>query len=138
MYFVAIIDLYSRYIVSYDLSRSLETWSAITTLKSALQKKVPLIFNSDQGVQFTSHNFITLLKSFGIKISMDHKGRCFDNIFVERLWRTVKQEAVYYYRPETVKELEICLNKFVFWYNHQRLHQSLGYKTPADVYAGRT
>jgi putative transposase len=134
MYFVAIIDLYSRYIVSYDLSHSLETWSAITSLKSALQKKVPLIFNSDQGVQFTSYDFITLLKSFGIKISMDHKGRCFDNIFIERFWRTLKQEAIYFYKPETITELEKCLVNFVNWYNNERLHQSLNYKTPREMY----
>ena len=123
MYFVAIIDIYSRYIVSYDLSHSLELESSMIALDSALQVSKPEIFNSDQGSQFTSNEFTKRLERLGIRISMDHKGRCFDNIFSERLWRTVKQEAIYYYRPETIKELENCLTNFVIWYNNERLHQ---------------
>ena len=134
MYFIAIIDLYSRYIVAYELSSTLEAGFCIETLKMALTLAIPLIFNSDQGTQFTSAGFIAVLQQHSIQISMDHKGRCFDNIFAERLWRTVKQEAVYYYRPETAKDLEICLKNFVNWYNNQRLHQSLSYQTPARVY----
>lgn len=134
MYFIAIIDLYSRYIVSYDLCATLEADFCIETLKIALKTAVPLIFNTDQGSQFTSLGFIEVLKLHSIEISMDHKGRCFDNIFVERLWRTLKQEAIYYYRPETVKDLRFCLNNFVSWYNHERLHQSLNYQTPASIY----
>ena len=134
MYFIAIIDLYSRYIVAHELSANLEASFCIETLKMALTVAIPHIFNTDQGTQFTSLGFIEVLQQYSIQISMDHKGRCFDNIFAERLWRTVKQEAVYYYRPETVKDLEICLVNFVNWYNHQRLHQSLNYQTPARVY----
>ena len=137
MYFIAIIDLYSRFIVAYELSANLETGFCVETLKAALNVAIPIIFNTDQGAQFTSLDFIQVLKQHNVQISMDHKGRCFDNIFVERLWRTLKQEAIYYYRPETVKELEQCLKSFVDWYNYQRLHQSLNYQTPAAVYGGK-
>lgn len=134
MYFVAIIDLYSRYIISYDLSHSLALDSSLLALKSALSFGKPKIFNSDQGCQFTSNEFVSELKSRDVMISMDHKGRCFDNILVERLWRTLKQEVIYYYCPEDAISLERCLKEFVPWYNYQRLHQSLKYKTPAAVY----
>jgi putative transposase len=136
MYFIAIIDIYSRYIVAHELSANLETSFCVSSLQTALRGAIPAIFNTDQGSQFTSEIFTQLLKENNIQISMDHKGRCFDNIYVERLWRTLKQEAVYYYRPETAKDLELCLNNFVYWYNNQRLHQSLNYQTPAIIYAG--
>lgn len=136
MYFIAIIDIYSRYIIAHELSATLEMGFCIEALELALKKASPHIFNTDQGSHFTSIAFTQLLESHSIKISMDHKGRCFDNIFVERLWRTVKQECIYYYKPETVKELEKCLNQFVIWYNNHRLHQSLNYKTPASFYGG--
>ncbi len=99
MYFIAIIDLYSSYIVAHELSPNLETGFYIDTLNTALGLAIPGIFNTDQGSQFTSVSFTQILQKNNIKISMDYKGRCFDNIFVERLWRTVKQEAIYYYRP---------------------------------------
>jgi putative transposase len=134
MYFIAIIDIHSRYILSYDLSNSLEAGFCLLALKEALISKVPEIFNSDQGCQFTSNEFVNELEGHQIKISMDHTGRCFDNIFIERLWRTLKQEVIYYYRPETLKELEKHLQDFVIWYNNHRLHQSLKYKTPSSVY----
>jgi putative transposase len=134
MYFIAIIDLYSRYIIAYELSSSLEATFCIDTLKSALLTGHPEIFNTDQGSQFTSNDFVDTLRNHDVKISMDHKGRCFDNIFVERLWRTLKQEAIYYYRPDTIPELEKCIHEFVFWYNEERLHQSLNYKTPKNIY----
>lgn len=134
MYFIAIIDVFSRYILAYELSSSLEATFCINTLKAALDKATPSIFNTDQGSQFTSNDFVNILLDAGVQISMDHKGRCFDNIFVERLWRTLKQEAIYYYRPETVLELDICINRFISWYNYRRKHQSLGYKVPAHVY----
>ena len=136
MYFIAIIDIYSRYIIASDLSHSMEANFCIDTLKEALKINVPEIFNSDQGSQFTSSDFIIELEKSNIKVSMDHKGRCFDNIYVERLWRTLKQEVIYYYKPETIKELEIQLNEFVLWYNEERLHQSLNYKTPKELYFG--
>jgi len=133
MYFIAIVDLYSRYIISYNLSNSLETGFCVSALEEALKKAKPDIFNTDQGSQFTDHDFIKTLGDT-IKISMDHVGRCFDNIFVERLWRTLKQEAIYYYRPETIPSLIKCLTEFVYWYNNIRLHESLNYKVPANVY----
>ena len=134
MYFIAIIDLYSRYILSYDLSPTLEAGFCVEALKVALEINIPDIFNTDQGAQFTSKDFTSELQKRNIKISMDHKGRCFDNILIERLWRTLKQEAIFYYRPETVIDLEKCLEKFVIWYNNERLHQSLDYVTPYSVY----
>ena len=130
---IAIIDLYSRYIISYDLSNKLEAGFCISTLKDALSKGIPKIFNIDQGSQFTSCDFLKELISHGVKVSMDHVGRCFDNIFVERLWRTLKQEVIYYYKPDNVSDLERYLNDFVLWYNNERLHQSLEYKTPASL-----
>lgn len=134
MYFMAIIDLYSRYIISYDLSHSMESEFCIGILEKALQQNIPQIFNTDQGSQYTSKDFINLLSSKNIKISHDHKGRCFDNIFVERLWRTLKQEVIYYYRPENITDLEKRIEEFVPWYNNKRLHQALKYKTPDFVY----
>ena len=134
MYFIAIIDLFSRYIIAHELSSNLEATFCITTLKTALTNASPDIFNTDQGSQFTSNDFVSTLLEANVQISMDHKGRCFDNIYVERLWRTLKQESIYYYRPETILELEECINEFVVWYNDKRLHQSLGYKTPESVY----
>lgn len=134
MYFIAIIDLYSRYIVAYGLSHSLEGEFYVFILEEALQTGKPEIFNSDQGSQFTSGDFIKLLIEHNIKISMDHKGRCFDNIHIERLWRTIKQEAIYYYKPENIADLEKILNEFIKWYNNERRHQALNYKRPADIY----
>lgn len=136
VYFIAIIDLYSRYIVEYGLNNSLEGTFYTYILSEALKKGRPIIFNTDQGSQFTSSDFINLLLDNRIEISMDHKGRCFDNIYVERLWRTLKQEAIFYYKPETIKELERVINNFVEWYNNDRIHQGLKYKKPVDVYFG--
>lgn len=134
IYFMAIIDLYSRYIIAYGLSHSLEAEFCIGILDKALIEKTPDIFNTDQGSQYTSSDFTSKLKMKNIKISMDHQGRCFDNIFIERLWRTLKQEVIYYYRPEDITSLETRIEEFVPWYNNQRVHQALGYKTPASVY----
>jgi len=136
IYLVAIIDLHSRYIISYEISISLEAAFCCNSLTVALKTRAkPEIFNSDQGVQYTSFDFICILQAHGIKISMDGKGRCFDNIHVERLWRTIKQEDVYYQRYQTVSEAKEGLAEFISWYNYERLHQSLGYKTPYQVYA---
>ncbi len=137
MYFIAIVDLYSRYIVEYGLNTSLEGEFYTHILSEALRKGKPLIFNTDQGSQFTSIDFTTVLLDNNIKISMDHKGRCFDNIIVERLWRTLKQEAIYYYKPENIKELGRVIDNFVPWYNNERLHQGLKYQKPVDVYFGQ-
>lgn len=134
VYFIAIIDLYSRYIVAHDLLHSMEAITCVALLRQALKYRKPEIFNSDQGAQFTSTDFTGLLIENNIEISMDHKGRCFDNIFIERFWRTLKQEAIYYYRPASIAELEKIIGDFIPWYNNKRLHQSLGYRTPASVY----
>ena len=134
MYFMAIIDLYSRYIISYGLSHSMESGFCIGILEEALKVSVPEIFNTDQGSQYTSKDFTGLLSVKNIRISMDHKGRCFDNILVERLWRTLKQEVIYYYRPEDIRSLENRIEEFVPWYNNQRLHQALKYRTPSSIF----
>jgi putative transposase len=134
MYLIAIIDLYSRYVVTYGITHSLDKEFYVCVLQQALNKSRPQIFNSDQGCQFTSHDFVNLLLQNNIAISMDHKGRCFDNIYIERFWRTLKQEAIYYYRPETIDELVKCISSFIHWYNHERKHQALCYQTPAQRY----
>ncbi len=136
MYVIAVIDLFSRYIVGYDISHTLEAQFCTELISNLLKVSKPEIFNSDQGVQFTSHGFVDQLLSQQVQISMDHRGRCFDNIIVERFWRTLKQEAIYYYRPETIRELEEVINEFIIWYNHKRIHQSLQYATPYAVYTG--
>ncbi len=106
----------------------------VKTLKRALKKRVPEIFNSDQGSQFTAIEWLKVLQAHGIQISMDGRGRCFDNIFVERLWRTVKYEEVYLKEYWDVWETEESLRKYFDFYNHRRPHQSLGYQTPFEVY----
>jgi len=135
VYFLAIIDLYSRFILSAYLSTSLEAEFCVEMLKISLEKyQNPEIFNTDQGSQFTSFDWCDLLKEKNIKISHDGKGRCFDNIINERLWRTVKYEEVYLKSYESVNEARRQLMDFVEFYNYQRPHQSLKYKTPAEIY----
>ena len=134
MYLVAILDWFSRYVVSWQLSNTLDNNFCITALERSLQHGRPEIFNTDQGVQFTSHSFTERLESAGVKISMDGRGRVFDNIFIERLWRTVKYEDIYFKNYVTATELERGLVQYFQFYNNERFHQSLGYKTPAQVY----
>lgn len=134
LYLVAIIDVYSRYIISYDLSNCLDKSSCIKSLESALLKSKPEIFNTDQGCQFTSNEFIEILLNADIKISMAHRGRCFDNIHIERFWRTLKQESIYFYNPQNTADLEYHIDQFILWYNNERVHQSLNYSTPEKVY----
>lgn len=134
-YLVAIMDWHSRYVLAWQVSTNLESGFCVDTLERALAKyPTPEIFNTDQGSQFTSQPWGTALETADIRISMDGKGRFLDNIFVERLWRTVKYEDIYIKRYETVPELKSGLNAYFQQYNHQRLHQALGYKTPAQVY----
>ncbi|MBM5782896.1 MAG: transposase [Pelagibacterales bacterium] len=134
-YFLAIIDLYSRFILSAFLSTSLEAEFCVEALRTALNKyQQPEIFNTDQGSQFTSFYWCDLLKEKNIKISHDGKGRCFDNILNERLWRTVKYEEVYLKSYECVSDARRQLLDFVEFYNYQRPHQALKYKTPAEIY----
>ena len=134
MYLVALIDVYSRYIVGWSLSNTLETSSCIEALKSGLQVAKPEIINSDQGCQFTSDEWVEYLLDEEIKISMTGKGRCLDNIYIERFWRSFKQEEFYLNEYQSVRRLKQAINSYVEFYNHQRWHQSLDYKTPAEVF----
>lgn len=134
MYLVAFLDWYSRYVVSWQLSTTLETAFVLQAAKQALAIGIPEIMNSDQGVQFTSQDYIGLWNPEKTKISMDHKGRCFDNIFTERFWRTLKYDEVYLKDYQTVREAESNIGDFIYRYNNVRLHESLGYKTPAELY----
>jgi putative transposase len=136
MYLVAILDWYSRYVIAWELANTLEGAFCLTALETALQLGKPEIFNTDQGVQFTAQAFTGRLQAAAIRISMDGRGRAFDNIFVERLWRTVKYEHLYLYDYSTVPELLAGLTRYWHFYNHERLHQSLAYRTPAAVYSG--
>jgi putative transposase len=135
MYLTAIIDLHSRYVVHWSLSNTMSAEWCAEVLKEAIEKHgVPEIFNTDQGSQFTSEVFISTLIDNKIKISMDGKGRALDNIFIERLWRSVKYEDVYLNVYENGLSLWKGLEKYFKFYNHERLHQSLGYHTPKDMY----
>ncbi|CAN5822655.1 hypothetical protein BH24BAC1_BH24BAC1_38140 [soil metagenome] len=134
MYLMAVVDLYSRKVVSWGLSNSMDTDFCCGVLQEALQAGTPLIFNTDQGSQFTSDAFTGVLKQHGGQISMDGKGRAIDNIFVERLWRSVKYEYLYLNRPETCQELYQGMRQYFQFSNQERLHQSLHYKTPESVY----
>jgi putative transposase len=136
VYLVAIMDWLSRYVLSWSLSNTMDVAFCLEALHRALGSGQPDIFNSDQGVQFTSQAFTGKLEAQGIKISMDGRGRVFDNIFIERLWRSVKYEEVYLKDYESVKEAFAGLNAYFRFYNEQRPHQALGYLTPASVYGG--
>ena len=136
MYLTALIDVYSRYVVGWSLSNSLETSSCIEALRKALGKGQPEIINSDQGCQFTSEAWIGYLKESAIQISMTGKGRCLDNVYIERFWRSVKREEFYLNDYRDVVELKSAIQSYIEFYNNKRWHQSLNYKTPADVYSG--
>jgi len=133
-YLVAIMDWFSRYVLSWELSNTLEADFCVRALEEALRRACPEIFNTDQGSQFTSDDFIGRLEGEKIIVSMDGRGRCFDNIFVERLWRTVKYEDVYLHDYETVSAARQGLEHYFPFYNGERFHQNLGYRTPAEVY----
>lgn len=133
-YLVAILDWYSRYVLSWELSLTLEADFCLSALDRALREAVPGIFNSDQGSQFTSDAFTGRLLDANVLISMDGRGRVFDNIFVERLWRSVKYEEVYLKDYRDVMEARENLGRYFGFYNGERLHQSLGYRTPVSVY----
>jgi len=134
MYLVAFLDWYSRYVVSWELSDTLEDDFVISALKEALITATPNIANSDQGSQFTGDGYTGLLLKRDVKISMDGRGRCMDNIFTERLWRTVKYEDIYIKDYESPRELRRGLEAFFHKYNTRRPHQSLAYKVPIEVY----
>ena len=137
VYLVAIIDWFSRYVLSWELSVTLDIGFCISALEWALRQGQPEIFNSDQGVQFTSIEFTSRLIEQGIRISMDGRGRALDNVLVERLWRTVKYEEVYLKDYGDVSEATVSLKNFFDFYNTKRLHQSLGYCTPVQIYNRR-
>ena len=132
---MAIMDWHSRYVLAWRLSNTLEVGLCIAALKEALSKGRPEIFNTDQGSQFTSEAFCGLLLERGIKVSMDGKGRYLDNIFVERLWRSVKYEEVYLKAYRNGSEARRGIDAYLDLYNRERPHQSLGYRTPAQVFA---
>jgi len=134
-YLVAILDWYSRYVIAWKLSSSMSVNFCITCLEEALKVTQPEYHNSDQGSQFTSADYLSTLEQHPeIKISMDGKGRCFDNIFTERLWRSVKYEEVYLHDYTSQDEAEDSLARYFNKYNTRRLHQSLNYQTPAEIY----
>ena len=130
-------DWFSRYVIAWEVSLTLETDFCVAALQRALAGRKPEIFNSDQGSQFTSVGFTDVLESAGVCISMDGRGRVFDNIMVERLWRSVKYEEVYLKDYATPREARLNLGSYFTFYNDERPHQSLGYLTPREVYARR-
>ena len=134
MYLAAIIDWYSRYVVAWRLSNTLDGSFCLDMLQEALSRGRPEVFNTDQGVQFTAAAWTARLESAGVAVSMDGKGRCLDNVFVERLWRSVKYEDIYLKRYDAVPALQAGLAAYLAFYNEQRPHQSLEYRTPAAVY----
>jgi putative transposase len=138
IYLTAVMDWYSRYVVSWKVSLTLDAAFCVEALEEALTIGTPDVFNTDQGSQFTSRNFIDVLKNNNIAISMDGKGRVFDNIFIERLWRTVKHEEVYLKDYASVREAIRGLADFFRRYNEERPHSALGDQTPYEVYHGVT
>jgi putative transposase len=134
MYLVAIMDWFSRYVVAWAVSNTLETDFCLKALEEALARHTPEIFNSDQGVQFTSQAWIERVEAAGSLVSMDGRGRVFDNIFIERLWRSVKYEDIYLYDYATGPELERGLGTYFDFYNHARPHQAHGYQTPYTIF----
>lgn len=136
VYLVAVMDWFSRFVLSWALSLTLELDFCVAALRRALRWGRPMIFNSDQGSQFTSEKFIGELETRGIAVSMDGRGRCLDNIFIERLWRSLKYEEVYLRDYVVVPEARAGIGRYFEFYNHERPHQSLAYQTPAAVYGG--
>jgi putative transposase len=134
MYLTAVIDWHSRFVLSWRLSNSLDGRFCLEALEEALRGKKPEIFNTDQGVQYTAKTFTGRLEPAGVAVSMDGRGRAPDNVFVERLWRSLKYEEVYIKGYDSVSELERGLSSWFRFYNHERPHQGLSYKTPAEAY----
>ncbi len=132
MYLVAVIDWHSRYVLAWQLSNTLDGLFCLDALRLALCKGQPKIFNTDQGAQFTADAFTTCLLAANIQVSMDGRGRALDNVFCERLWRSVKYENIYLNQYDTVRQLHTGLTNYFDFYNHERPHQSLNYRTPAE------
>ena len=137
VYLVAVMDWFSRFVLSWSLSLTMEVDFCIDALQRALRRGRPDIFNTDQGAQFTSEKFTGVLAERQIRISMDGRGRCMDNIFVERLWRSLKYEEVYLKDYPSVPEARAGIARYFQFYNQERLHQSLEYRTPAAIYWGK-
>ena len=137
IYLVAVMDWFSRYVLSWEVSNSLDSSFCMSALEKALSKGTPEIFNSDQGVQFTCKSFTERLKESGTRISWDGRGRFWDNIFIERLWRSVKQEEVYIKDYANVPEAIDQLGKYFSFYNTRRHHQALGHRAPEKVFLGK-
>jgi putative transposase len=137
LYLAAVMDWYSRYVLAWRLSNTLTGSFCVEALEEALSQATPGIFNTDQGSQFTAAAFTSRLESRGVAISMDGRGRAIDNVFIERLWRSVKYEEVYLKDYVDGWEAEASLAAYFRFYNHERIHQSLGYRTPADIYRDR-
>jgi putative transposase len=137
MYLTAVMDWHSRFVLAWQLSNSLEGTFCVEVLEAALALGQPEIFNTDQGVQYTATNFVSRLQAANIAISMDGRGRALDNVFIERLWRSVKYECLYLHGFETVPRLEQGLAEYFEFYCHERPHQGLGNQTPAEVYQTR-
>ena len=135
MYLVAVLDWHSRYVLSWELSNTLDSSFCVSALQAALGQRQPEIFNTDQGAQFTSQAFTSVLQTAGIAISMDGRGRALDNVFIERLWRTVKYENIYLQGYETAVELKRGLASYFDFYRYERLHMSLDYQTPWEAYS---
>lgn len=136
-YLVAIIDVYSRYVLSWKLSNTMDTHFCLEMLEEALQIAVPDIINTDQGSQFTSSEWKAKVEGSWAKVSMDGKGRWADNIYIERFWRSLKHEHVLLHSYEDLRQARQSIARYMEIYNHRRLHQSLGYKRPAEIYSGR-
>jgi putative transposase len=136
VYLIAILDWYSRYVVSWELSTTLDSGFCLEALRKALRISKPEIFNTDQGPQFTCEDFTRCLLDEGIQVSMDGRGRVYDNIFIERLWRSVKYEEVYLHDYQTVPAARAHLSDYFGFYNTERPHEALGYRTPHEVYFG--
>lgn len=134
MYLTAVIDWFSRFVLSWGLSATLEIEFVLEAVRHALKLGKPDIMNSDQGSQYTSPLYTEILLEAGVRISMDHRGRCFDNIFIERLWRSVKYELIYLNDIESPRALRKCLTEYFIYYNYERYHQSLKSLTPAQVH----
>jgi putative transposase len=134
LYLVAVLDWYSRYVLAWELSNTLDTGFCLAALEAALTQSRPEIFNTDQGVQVTSAAYTTRLEAACVQISWDGRGRALDNVFVERLWRSVKWEEVYLKDYQTVADAMSGLAGYFRFYNQERPHQALGYQTPAQVY----
>jgi putative transposase len=134
VYLMAIMDWYSRFVLAWEISTTLDTSFCLSAMKEALELSKPEIFNTDQGSQFTSLEFTGRLEQEDIRISMDGRGRVYDNIFVERLWRSVKYEEVYLHQYQRVSEARNGLGRYFLFYNTERIHASLGYRTPYEIY----